>query len=36
LPSAKKIRSIMHGKVSGEEFAQATSDFLSSYKELEL
>ena len=36
LPSAKKIRSIMHGKVSGAEFAQATSDFLSSYKELEL
>jgi hypothetical protein len=36
LPSAKKIRSIMHGKVTREEFAKATSDFLSSYKELEL
>jgi tRNA-dihydrouridine synthase len=33
LPSAKKIRSIMHGKVTREEFAQATSDFLSSHKE---
>lgn len=30
LPSAKKIRSIMHGKVSREEFAQATSDFLAT------
>ena len=34
LPSAKKIRTIMHGKVTREEFAQATSDFLSSHKEL--
>jgi nifR3 family TIM-barrel protein len=30
LPSAKKIRSIMHGKQSKEEFAAATSGFLSS------
>jgi tRNA-dihydrouridine synthase len=30
LPSAKKIRSIMHGKVSREEFAQATSNFLAT------
>jgi nifR3 family TIM-barrel protein len=30
LPSAKKIRNIMHGKQSREEFAQATSDFLAS------
>ena len=30
LPSAKKIRSIMHGKTSKEEFAAATSDFLAS------
>lgn len=33
LPSAKKIRSIMHGKVTREEFAQATSDFLASYQQ---
>mgnify|MGYP006132838313 FL=1 len=30
LPSAKKIRSIMHGKQSKEEFAAATSNFLAS------
>ena len=30
LPSAKKIRSIMHGKTSKEEFAAATSNFLAS------
>ena len=30
LPSAKKIRSIMHGKQSKEEFAAATSDFLAT------
>ena len=30
LPSAKKIRSIMHGKQSREEFAQATSQFLAT------
>ena len=30
LPSAKKIRTIMHGKTSKEEFAQATSAFLAT------
>jgi len=30
LPSAKKIRNIMHGKTSKEEFATATSEFLAS------
>jgi tRNA-dihydrouridine synthase B len=30
LPSAKKIRNIMHGKTSKEEFAAATSGFLAS------
>jgi nifR3 family TIM-barrel protein len=30
LPSAKKIRHIMHGKTSKEEFAAATSAFLAS------
>ena len=30
LPSAKKIRSIMHGKQSKEEFAAATSNFLAT------
>ena len=30
LPSAKKIRSIMHGKQSKEEFAAATSGFLAT------
>ena len=30
LPSAKKIRNIMHGKQSREEFAQATSEFLAT------
>ncbi|MBT4065894.1 MAG: tRNA-dihydrouridine synthase family protein [Euryarchaeota archaeon] len=30
LPSAKKIRNIMHGKTSKEEFAAATSNFLAS------
>tara|TARA_B110001452_G_scaffold267627_1_gene278598 strand:+ start:5555 stop:6580 length:1026 start_codon:yes stop_codon:yes gene_type:complete len=30
LPSAKKIRSIMHGKTTKEEFAAATSAFLST------
>ena len=30
LPGAKSIRSIMHGKVTREEFAQATSDFLAT------
>ena len=29
LPSSKKIRSIMHGKVTKAEFAQATSEFLA-------
>ena len=30
LPSAKKIRTIMHGKTSKEEFAEATSNFLAT------
>ena len=30
LPSAKKIRNIMHGKTTKEEFAAATSGFLAS------